>query len=135
MTLLKITHMPIVAIIWLFEAIHIKVKSDVPLFSSLGPSGANTLPVDGATSPRRQMPFLSNRAKTYSQHFPEIPNDDEAHSPGPQNFVVKSKKESGVETVVVDNPALEQRVEDLSAKIAELTALIMAQQGIGAEEL
>lgn len=129
MTLLKITHWPIVVIIWVFETIHSKVKGDTPLFSTLGPSGMNTLPLDGATSPRRQKPFLSNRAKTYSQHFPEIPSDDGAHSPGPQYFAIKSKKEGRLETVVVDNPALEQKVEDLSAKIAELTALIMAQQG------
>lgn len=82
------------------------------------------------------MPFLSNRAnnKTHSQHFPELPDDDGVHSPGPQNFVVRSKKEGRMESVVVDNPALEQKVEDLSAKIAELTALIMAQQGIAGEE-
>jgi hypothetical protein len=121
--------MPIVAIISIFEAIHSKIKGDTPLFSTLGPSGANTLPLDGATSPRRQKPFLSNRAKTYSQHFPELPSEDGADSPIPQNFRVRSKKEGRVETVVVDNPALELRVEDLSAKIAELTALIMAQQG------
>ena len=129
--------MPIVALIWLFESINSKIKGNAPLFSTLGPSGALTLPVDGATSPRRQKPFLSNRAnnKTLSQHFPEIPNDDGAHSPGPQNFVVKAKQEGRVETVIMDNPALEQKVEDLSAKIAELTALIMAQQGIpGTEE-
>ena len=129
MTVLKITHMPIVAIIYVFEAINTKIKGGAPLFSSLGPSGANTLPVDGAMSPKRQKPFLSNRAKRYSQHFPDVPSEDGSHSPGPQNFVVKGKKEGKVETVVVDNPALEQRVEDLSAKIAELTALIMAQQG------
>ena len=129
--------MPIVGLIWLFESINNKIKGDAPLFSTLGPSGALTLPVDGATSPRRQKPFLSNRSNnnTLSQHFPEIPNDDGAHSPGPQNFVIKGKKEGGVGTVVVDNPALEQKVEDLSAKITELMALIMVQQGIpGAEE-
>jgi len=129
-TVLKITHMPIVAIIYVFEAIHSKIKGDTPLFSTIGPVTANTLPIDGASSSRRQKPFLSNRAKTYSQHFPELPNQDEAHSSGPQDFVVKSKKEGSVETVVVNNLALEQRVEELSTKIAELTALIMAQQGM-----
>jgi hypothetical protein len=128
--------------IWLFETVHTKLNGESPLFSNLGPSGAMTIPLDGTmdgasertTSPRRQKPFLSNRVKTLSQHFPEIANADGAQSPGPQNFVVKSKKEGKSETVVVDNPALEQKVEDLSAKIAELTALIMAQQGIGGEE-
>lgn len=133
-TLLKITHMPIVALIWLFESVHDKIRGDAPLFSTLGPSGAITLQVDDTISPRRQKPFLSNRtnSKTLSQHFSEIPSADGAHSSGPQNYVVKGKKEGKgtVETVVVDNPALEQKVEDLSAKIAELTALIMAQQGI-----
>ena len=121
------------ALIWLFESAHDRIRGNAPLFSNLGPSGAITLTVDGANSPRRQKPFLSNRAndKTLSQHFPEIPSEDGGHSPGPQNFIVKGKKEGKgtVETVVVDNPALEQKVEDLSAKIAELTALIMAQQG------
>ena len=128
--------MPIVAVIWVFEAIHAKITGEAPLFSTLGPPGGNTLPVDGAASPRRQKPFLSNRAdnKTYSQHFPDVLDDDGAHSPGPQDFVVRSKKEGKVETVVVDNPALEQKVEDLSAKIAELTALIVAQQGVTGEE-
>ena len=122
--------MPIVAIIYIFEAIHTKIKGDTPLFSTLGPSGTTTLPLDGATSPRQQKPSLSNRAKTYSQRLPELPTADGMDSPGHQNLVVKGKKEGPVETVVVDNPALEQRVEDLTAKIAELTALIMSQQGV-----
>lgn len=124
--------MPIVALIWLFESAHNKIRGDAPLFSTLGPSGAITLPVHGANSPRRQKPFLLNRAndRTLSQHFPEIPSEDGGHSPGPQNFVKGKKEGKGtVETVVVDNPALEQKLEDLSVKIAELTALIMAQQG------
>jgi hypothetical protein len=126
--------MPIVAIIWVFEAIHGRIKGDAPFFSALGPVGANTLPVDGATSPRKQKPFLSNRAKTYSQHFPEIPNDDGLQGPGPQNMMVQSGQEGRVEAIVVDNPALVQKVEDLTTKIAELTALIMAQQGIAETE-
>ena len=133
--------MPIVALIWLFEFVNNKIKGDAPFFSTLGPSGALTLPVDNDTSPRRQKPFLSNRANTkaLSQHFPDIPNEDGTHSPGSQNFVVKGKRDGKVdgkvEVVMVDNPALEQKVEELSSRIAELTALIMAQQGIpGAEE-
>jgi hypothetical protein len=127
--------MPIVAVIWVFETIHSKVKGEAQLFSIVGPSGVNTLPFDGANSPRRQMPFLSNRGKTYSQHFPEVPGDEGAHSPGPQYFAIKSKKEGRAETVVVDNSALEKKVDDMNAKIAELTALIMAQQSIpNAEE-
>ena len=129
MTILKITHMPIVAIIYVFEIIHNKIKGDAPLFSALGPAGANTLSVDGASSLRRQKPFLSDRAKTYSQHFPETLSENGTNGAGPQSLEVRGKNNGRVEMVVGDNPGLEQRVEDLSAKIAELTALLMAQQG------
>lgn len=118
---------------------HPIIYGDIQLFSATGPAVADTLAVDGATSPatpRRQKPFLSNRAnnKTYSQYLPELINNDDAHNPGPQNSV--AKKEDKLQTVVVDNRALEQRVENLSVKIAQLTALIMAQKRIAdAEEL
>lgn len=138
--LLKITHMPIVAIIWVWEAFHTRIYGDTPLFSAVSPVGDNDLPVDGATSPvagpRRQKPFLSNRAnnRMYSQHLPELIHDDDTHSPNPQSSVDQKKKDGEAERVVVDKNVLEQRVEDLSAKIAELTALIMAQQGIADAE-
>jgi hypothetical protein len=133
-TLLKVTHIPIVAIIWIFEAILGKIQGDAPLFSTLGPSGGIPSHLDGAASPRRQKPFLSNRAKKPSEHSPETPSGNEAHSPGLQKSVVRSKKETNVEELIVDKSALEQRVENLSDKIAELTALIMAQQGVDGEE-
>jgi hypothetical protein len=39
-----------------------------------------------------------------------------------------------MDTVVVGSSDLERKVDDLTAKIAELTALIMTQQGTSPEE-
>jgi hypothetical protein len=85
-------------------------------------------------SAKRQRPFLSDRAnsKTHSGQFTELYTPD---SPGPQSQSVGSKKYNGkAEMVVVDNTSLEAKVAELSLKITELTALIMAQQGTTGEE-
>ena len=131
--LLKVTHIPIVATIWLWEAAHAQVNGGASAFSSIGP-GTTQLRIDSTTgTAKKQRPFLSNRTntKTSSQHFVEMPTpqEDGSHSPTPQDSTVRSRKESGGKTVIVDNTDLEQRVGDLSAKIAELMALMMAQQG------
>jgi hypothetical protein len=83
---------------------------------------------------KQQRPFLSDRAnsKTHSGQFTEFSGPD---SPGLQSYHITSKKENGKgDVVVVDNTDLEAKVADLSLKIAELTALIMAQQGTMGEE-
>jgi hypothetical protein len=99
----------------------------------MGPvTGKNTESILPPT--KKQRPFLFDRAhsKTHSGHFTEFDGPD---SPGSQSYNVKNKKENGkVEVVVVDNRDLEAKVEELSLKIAELTALIMAQQGTTGEE-
>jgi len=117
------------------------MRGDEPLFSSMGPP-LEIDPDSGNTTkkPGKQLPFLtkSNRAHTkhFSQHFPDAPAEDGSHSPGPQSpeTPIKTKKEPKVEKVIVVNPNLEQMVEDLGAKIAELTALIMTQQGSTPDE-
>ena len=85
-------------------------------------------------SGKKQRPFLTDRAnsKTHSGQFLEF---DVPNSPDPQSYSVRSKKENGKsEVVVANNKDLEAKVADLSLKIAELTALIMAQQGTTGEE-
>jgi len=72
-------------------------------------------------------------------HSPGSPGEDGA-SDDREHMVLKGKKEGKTPNdkgsmVIVNNLELEDKVADLSAKIAELTALIMAQQGISQEEL
>jgi len=85
-------------------------------------------------SGKKQRPFLSDRAnsKTHSGQFLEF---DVPDSPDPQSYTVRGKKENGkAEVLVANNTDLEAKVAELSLKIAELTALIMAQQGTSGEE-
>jgi len=134
--LLKATHLPIVGAIWLFEFAHAKLKGDHQTFSAIGPaSGHGTDSTMPPPPPKRQRPFLSNRSssKISSQHFPDVPDEDGAHSPGLHGYNLKGKQEAE-RTIVVQNTDLEDRVNELSNKIAELTALIMAQQGTTNEE-
>lgn len=125
--LLKITHIPIVGAIWLFESAQEQMGGGVNRFSSIGPSMEDTNQYEPT---KKQRPFLSNRTdtKTSSQHFPE----DGLQIPGP--CAVKGKREIKGEAVMVDNAGLEARVADLTTKIAELTALMMALQGTSTEE-
>jgi hypothetical protein len=129
--LLKVTHIPIVATIWLWEAAHAQVIGGASKFSSIGP-GPTRLRIDSTTGiARKQRPFLSNRTNTKasSRQFPETPQEDGSHSPGPQDSTIRTREESDGKTVIVDNTNLEQRVADLSAQIAEVMALLIAQQG------
>ncbi|KAK2627683.1 hypothetical protein QTJ16_002329 [Diplocarpon rosae] len=138
---LKITHSPIVAAIWVFEKAHEKVKGGASAFSTIGP-GLNRLESLSGSSAKKQRPFLTKRksGQRGSQHFPtpDTPNtEDGARSPKEPpkegNVSARGKKE-GEQLVVVSNAQLENQVRDLSVKIAELTALIMAQQGTPQEE-
>lgn len=91
-------------------------------------TGSITLPS------RRQRPFLSDRAnaKTHSGQFTVFDRPD---SPGPQSHSARVKKENDrAEVVALDNTDLEAKVAELSLKITELTALIIAQQGTIGEE-
>jgi hypothetical protein len=133
---LKITHLPIVGIIWVFERAHEKIRGGASGFSSIGHIGPSSIQLtqDSRIPSKKSRPFLADRTnKRTSQHFSEAPNEDGAHSPGPQNYKIRSKKDIDAK-IVVNNTDLENQVKDLSAKIAELTALIMAQQGNGGDE-
>jgi hypothetical protein len=135
--LLKITHLPIVGTIWVFERAHEKIRGGASGFSSIshiGP-GSTQLSQDSRIPSKKPKPFLSDRtnSKRTSQQFSEVPNEDGAHSLGPHSYKIRSKKDLDA-TIVVNNTDLENQVKDLSVKIAELTALIMAQQGNGGDE-
>jgi hypothetical protein len=130
---LKITHGPIVAAIWLFEAANNKLSEVAPGFSSIGPCSEATIPLH--SNQKRQRPFLSNRrtANTSSQYFTEAPHDSGLDSPTHSKPSVKRRSKVNKETAV-DSTALEQRIESLSAQMAELTALIVAQQSMSNED-
>lgn len=126
--LLKATHLPIVGAIWLFERVHDRVRGGAVSFSSLGPISSTDLDQRA----KKQIPFLSksyrsSSAKHDSQHFVDLPhgngNGSDPHTP------IETEPGTSVQTVVTNNPNLERMVEDLTTKIAELTALVMAQQG------
>jgi len=135
--LLKITHLPIVGTIWVFERAHEKIRGGASGFSSIGHvgPGSTQLTQDSRIPSKKPRPFLSDRtnSKRTSQQFSEVPNEDGANSPGPHSYKVRSKKDPDA-TIVVNNTDLENQVKELSVKIAELTALIMAQQGNGGDE-
>jgi hypothetical protein len=93
-------------------------------FSSMGPG----VQLERDRRVKKQLPFLtkSNRTSTKrsSQHF-DAPSEDGSRTPVPQTPI----RINTAGTLGSDNPNLEKMVEDLSTKIAELTALIVAQQG------
>lgn len=126
--LLKVTHLPIVGAIWVFERVNDQVRGGAMTFSSMGPGSQ----FDLENRARKSIPFLakSNRApsKHNSHYFGHAPNGDhDPHTP-------KTERVERAEMEVVNDANLEKMVEDLGAKIAELTAIVMAQQGTAPDE-
>jgi hypothetical protein len=132
--LLKVTHLPFVGAIWVFESLHEQLNGGASKFSSIGP-GYNHPTNDPAMPFKRQRPFLHNRttAEIGARYSMEIPNDENPVAPSPQNSAAKVKNDSDP-VVVVSNIELENQVRELTAKITELTALFMAQQGAAHED-
>ncbi|TVY15639.1 Calcium channel YVC1, partial [Lachnellula arida] len=136
--LLKITHAPIVACIWLFERMHEHVnKSGADAFSSIDPQPTSTLLKDtpSSTKAKKQKPFLSKAQDSDNRNSLAVL--DGAASPGEE--YVRGKKEGreslARERVLEDRVAdLSSKIEDMGTKIEELTALIMAGQGSADEE-
>jgi len=126
---LKATHLPIVGAIWVFERVHDHVRGNPIAFSSMGPSTQ----LDRDRTIKKQSPFLTKSTRTntkrLSQQF-NAPSEDGSRTPIPQAPV----RINTTGTPGSDNPNLEKMVEDLSTKIAELTALVMAQQGSAPED-
>lgn len=122
--LLKVTHAPIVGAIWVFEKVFDHIGTGAATFSSHGP-GLAQLTSDDVSPSKKQRPFLSNRtnSKISSGHFPAYLSEDGFGGPTTQH---QGKENGG--PAGGSNSDLEAKVTDLSNKIAELTALIMAQQ-------
>jgi hypothetical protein len=122
--LLKVTHAPIVGAIWVYEKIFDHFGTGASTFSSKGPGFAQITSSD--MSPvKRQRPFLSNRtnSKVISGQF--------SGYDGEEGILTSTTRFQGKENGALagsSNADLEAKVADLSNKIAELTALIMAQQ-------
>jgi len=130
--LLKITHLPIVGAIWIFESASDSVRGSVPEFSSIGPE-FNSEPIEPtngsrpsqSSSKRRQKPFLSkSSARPSSNNLHNSPVADDSHKQSAETPELKNDNWTGGDR----NEGLERKVDNLTAKIAELTALVMAQQ-------
>jgi hypothetical protein len=82
---------------------------------------------------KKQLPFLTKSTRTSTKNpmseFADRPGTNGSHTPEPQTPIKIGGGKA--ESVAVGNPNLEKMVEDLATKIAELTALINAQQGPG----
>jgi hypothetical protein len=141
--LLKITHAPIVGCIWLFERMHEHVnKSGAEAFSTTNPERATNTIIqknkDTATSKlKKQKPFLSKAQSSANQESQPISDVDGTASPEQRrDAYVKGKKEGNKEgrDILARERVLEDKVADLSTKIEELMALIMAERGALNEE-
>jgi hypothetical protein len=136
--LLKITHTPIVAGILLYEGIQERFSSRSHTFATLGPADTS--------KSKAQRPFLVTRSEPIPS--PGMYHGDairELGGPGvrsPITGITKNEmhtKNGKLDTtngavVSEGQRALEKKVDDLSAKIEELTALILSQQHNNATE-
>ena len=57
--LLKVTHLPIVAIIWAYETVYARIYGERHTFSAVGPGGSNTGKIT--------RPFLAQRDSVHSR--------------------------------------------------------------------
>ena len=90
-------------------------------------NGSKPLPSQQSSSKRKQKPFLSKSSKRHSSHnLHNSPTTDASHGPEVASYDVLAGPR---------NEDLEKKVDNLTAKIAELTALVMAQQNNSSEEL
>lgn len=142
LVLLKFTHSPIVACIYLYERLEAYLtKSGADAFSSTNPRGgasSKTKDTENATAKLKKLkPFLSSAQsskKGDSMGVPVAVPDVDGAGSVPEESYIRGRKE-GIESSAREH-ALEDKVADLSAKIDELTALIMAGQrggGFGEE--
>lgn len=122
--LLKITHAPIVGAIWAYEKVFNHFGTGASTFSSKGPGFAQLSSSDDAPV-QKQRPFLSNRTNS------KVNSGQFVGYGGEEGISTTTSKFQGKENggpAGSSNSDLEAKVADLSNKIAELTALIMAQQ-------
>jgi hypothetical protein len=129
---LKVTHLPIVGAIWLFELVHHQVRV-TNTFSSIRPTDCHF-----ESPPVARFQFENpNHGPPSSSQQPSIDTKPtEILGPGTRgaNGTVNEETERTVlgslSYLEVEVHDLRGQVNGLSAQIAELTALIMAQQAI-----
>jgi len=128
---LKVTHLPIISAIWLFELAHYQVR-ETNAFSTIQPTHHT---VEPSAIPKTQPTHSSHGPSSSSRHPLGGLGTAEVLTPSAHVNNGKDIKEEAADSTIVINTDLEGQVKelsgqvkDLSAKIAELTALIMAQQ-------
>jgi hypothetical protein len=122
--ILKATHVPIVGLIFLYEYLNDRFYGTETTFSGVGPNKAET--------PKAPRSFFMGRgpaAENVASPRAQRHYDGPAMTPSESFFAksLKTKRSTGV--MEEDRRALENKVEGLSKKIEELTALILAGQG------
>ncbi|TVY48864.1 Calcium channel [Lachnellula occidentalis] len=133
--LLKITHAPFVACIWLFERVHVRInKSGADAFSSTDPKLTST-------KSKKQDPFLpkAQNIDNILTVFDGAASPGENYERGKKEGRESSARERALEDKVADlNAQFEEfqalsaksaQIEELKAQNEELKALIMAGQG------
>jgi hypothetical protein len=125
---LKITHSPIVGIIYLYERLHDRVYGTSHTFGSIGPSASNTRRVQKPTLQNRDsLVSISPRVtRTPSRSAPA--KDSERDEGGDAPGLMKVFKTAVGQTGSEERESIQNQLNDLSAKIDELTALLMVQQ-------
>ena len=122
---LKATHSPMMAAIWVYEYLHDRIYGAHHMFMTVPPRG-NTY------SKKAQRPAIIGwtTAMSVSHDLPKTPRPDSSEmrpEPGKSGVnMVKGWMESAVKGGKQEQEELEKKVDDLSTKIEELTALIMA---------
>lgn len=130
--LLKVTHLPIVAIIMLYESMQARVSKGGSLTVSSTRSASAGLNRNSTITVKKQPqpPFLSSRANTMnsSQHFLDWQDDGEMSSLDLHTSTFQGGQKSQGEVTGVGDLSLEQKVDALTEQVAQLTAIILAQQ-------
>lgn len=142
--LLKVTHTPIVGLIWLIEIFNHETQNGGKYVSSSSASSTiGPRPTSGGPPGKKpQRPFLVDRCSTIkrsSEVFLGSPQDsgfvDDVESPvkeaGSASSKVWGRKEGvrGSESEMREGQkSLEKKVDELTARVAELTSLMLAQQ-------
>lgn len=123
--LLKATHSPFIAMIWVYEALEERIYGNDHTFAPMGPQVTNTKKVFSR-------PFLVGWTSAQSIIDTRDFANNKKKRPDSSNSyadIVKGRKEGPSKGRKGEQGEdLHKKVDDLNAKIAELTALIMASQ-------
>lgn len=127
--LLKITHTPIVCLIWLLETIYDRVYGGrlASKFATIGPRPSSAGPV------KKQRPFLVDGNSTHAQMQSPLSPEDPSTPVRYDIQTIMSRKEGKrsrgqSQSTNRREGVLEAKFDELTAQVAQLTALILAQQ-------